>query len=162
MLTPIDTPAEAALTALAERFEHWHHTRANGCECIPEDLWNQAVALSTRLSNGQVAKRLPLPVPPISENSVLPARADQRRWRLKHLPRSSTSRRQCRGRLPRRARPRSSSRGRMGRGCAFSIGSRPRRWSRWCGRFWRGLDVAADAPKPDLSRRRARRFPHRH
>ena len=60
MSTSIDTPAEAALTALAERFEHWRRTRTNGHECIPEDLWDQAVALSTVLSNGRVAKRLRL------------------------------------------------------------------------------------------------------
>src|SRR2546429_9855543 len=60
MSTPIDTPAEAALTALAERFEHWRRTRTNGHECIPEDLWDQAVALSTVLSNARVAKRLRL------------------------------------------------------------------------------------------------------
>jgi hypothetical protein len=47
MSTPIDTPAEAALTALAERFEQWRRTRTNGQERIPEDLWDQAVALST-------------------------------------------------------------------------------------------------------------------
>jgi hypothetical protein len=60
MSIPIDTPAEAALTALAERFEHWRRTRTNRHECIPEDLWDQAVALSTVLSNGRVAKRLRL------------------------------------------------------------------------------------------------------
>ena len=60
MSTPIDMPAEAALTALAERFEHWRRTRTNGRERIPEDLWDQAVALSTVLSSGRVAKRLRL------------------------------------------------------------------------------------------------------
>jgi hypothetical protein len=60
MSTPIDTPAKAALTALAKRFEHGRRTRTNGHERIPEDLWDQAVALSTVLSNGRVAKRLRL------------------------------------------------------------------------------------------------------
>jgi hypothetical protein len=60
MLTPIDTPAEAALTELAEHFEHWRRTRRNGHARIPEDLWAQAVALSTALSTGRVAKRLRL------------------------------------------------------------------------------------------------------
>jgi hypothetical protein len=60
MLTPIDMPAEAALTELAERFEHWRRTRPKGRVRIPEDLWDQAVALSTVLSNGQVAQRLRL------------------------------------------------------------------------------------------------------
>jgi hypothetical protein len=52
MSTPIDTPAEEALTELAERFEHWRRTRPKGRARIPEDLWDQAVALSTVLSNG--------------------------------------------------------------------------------------------------------------
>jgi len=59
MSTPIDTPAEEALTELAERFEHWRRTRPKGRARIPEDLWDQAVALSTLLSNGRVAQRLP-------------------------------------------------------------------------------------------------------
>jgi hypothetical protein len=46
MSTPIDTPAEEALTELAERFEHWRRTRPKGCARIPEDLWDQAVALT--------------------------------------------------------------------------------------------------------------------
>ena len=45
MSTPIDTPAEEALTELAERFEHWRRTRPKGRARIPEDLWDQAVAL---------------------------------------------------------------------------------------------------------------------
>jgi hypothetical protein len=60
MSTPIDTPAEEALTELAERFEHWRRTRPKGRARIPEDLWDQAVALSTVLSNGRVAQRLRL------------------------------------------------------------------------------------------------------
>jgi hypothetical protein len=60
MSTPIDTPTEAALTELAERFEHWRRTRPKGRARIPEDLWDQAVALSTILSNGRVAQRLRL------------------------------------------------------------------------------------------------------
>jgi hypothetical protein len=60
MSTPIDTPADAALTELAERFERWRCARRNGHARIPEDLWEQAVALSTVLSNGRVAKRLGL------------------------------------------------------------------------------------------------------
>ena len=60
MSTPIDTPADAALTELAKRFERWRRARRNGHVRIPEDLWDQAVALSTVLSNGRVAKRLRL------------------------------------------------------------------------------------------------------
>jgi hypothetical protein len=60
MSTPIDTLAEEALTELAERFEHWRRTRPKRRARIPEDLWDQAVALSTVLSNGRVAQRLRL------------------------------------------------------------------------------------------------------
>ena len=60
MSTPIDTPADAALTELAKHFERWRRARRNGHARIPEDLWDQAVALSTVLSNGRVAKRLRL------------------------------------------------------------------------------------------------------
>ena len=60
MSTPIDSHAEEALTELAERFEHWRQSRTHGRERIPEDLWDQAVALSTVLSNVRVAKRLRL------------------------------------------------------------------------------------------------------
>jgi hypothetical protein len=60
MSPPIDTPADAALTELAERFERWRRARRNGHARIPEDLWEQAVGLSTVLSNGRVAKRLRL------------------------------------------------------------------------------------------------------
>jgi hypothetical protein len=60
MSTPIDSSAEAALTVLAGQFEHWRRSRTNGHARIPEDLWDQAVALSTVLSNGRVAKRLRL------------------------------------------------------------------------------------------------------
>src|SRR5919197_4783916 len=60
MPTQIDTPADAALTELAKRFERWRRARRNGHARIPEDLWDQGVALSTVLSNGRVAKRLRL------------------------------------------------------------------------------------------------------
>jgi hypothetical protein len=60
MSTPIDSPAEEALTELARRFAHWRQSRTHGRARIPEDLWDQAVALSTVLSNARVAKRLPL------------------------------------------------------------------------------------------------------
>ena len=60
MLIPIDSPAEEALTDLARRFDHWRQSRTHGRARIPEDLWDQAVALSTALSNARVAKRLRL------------------------------------------------------------------------------------------------------
>jgi hypothetical protein len=52
--------AEQALTELAERFTHWRQSRANIHERIPVPLWDQAVALSQVLPNGQVAKALRL------------------------------------------------------------------------------------------------------
>jgi len=58
MSTPIDSSAEETLTELARRFEHWRQSRTHGRARIPEDLWDQAVALSTVLPNARVAKRL--------------------------------------------------------------------------------------------------------
>lgn len=52
--------AEQALAELAERFTHWRQSRASLHERIPAPLWDQAVALSQVLPNGQVAKALKL------------------------------------------------------------------------------------------------------
>jgi hypothetical protein len=52
--------AEQALAELAERFSHWRRNRTNAHERIPAPLWDQAVALSRVLPNGQVAKALGL------------------------------------------------------------------------------------------------------
>jgi len=52
--------AEQALAELAERFYHWRQHRAHTHERIPTPLWDQAVALSRVLPNGQVAKVLGL------------------------------------------------------------------------------------------------------
>ena len=52
--------AEQALAELAERFTHWRQHRVNRHERIPAPLWDQAVALSEVLPNGQVAKALGL------------------------------------------------------------------------------------------------------
>jgi hypothetical protein len=60
MSTPIDSHAEETLTELAGRFEHWRQSRTHGRARIPEDLWDQAVALSRVLPNARVAKRLRL------------------------------------------------------------------------------------------------------
>lgn len=60
MTTMTAAHAEEALTELAGRFEHWRQTRAQRREHIPQTLWDQAVALSTVLSNSQVARRLRL------------------------------------------------------------------------------------------------------
>ena len=56
----IVSQAEQALAELAERFRHWRQNRANTHERIPAPLWDQAVALSRVLPNGQVAKALGL------------------------------------------------------------------------------------------------------
>src|SRR5919109_4744671 len=60
MSTPIDSHAEETLTDLAGRFEHWRQSRTHGRARIPEDLWDQAVALSMVLPNARVARRLRL------------------------------------------------------------------------------------------------------
>jgi hypothetical protein len=60
MSTPIDSHAEETLTELAGRFEHWRQSRTHGRARIPEDLWDQAVALSMVLPNARVARRLRL------------------------------------------------------------------------------------------------------
>ena len=52
--------AEQALAELAERFTHWRRHRAHRHERIPAPLWDQAVALTEVLPNGQVAKALGL------------------------------------------------------------------------------------------------------
>ncbi len=52
--------AEQALVELAEQFTHWRRSRASRHERIPAPLWDQAVALSQVLANGQVAKALRL------------------------------------------------------------------------------------------------------
>jgi hypothetical protein len=52
--------AEQALAELTQRLRHWRQNRANTHERIPAPLWDQAVALSQVLPNGQVAKALGL------------------------------------------------------------------------------------------------------
>jgi hypothetical protein len=52
--------AEQMLVDLAEQFTHWRQHRASRHERIPGPLWDQAVALSQVLPNGQVAKALGL------------------------------------------------------------------------------------------------------
>jgi hypothetical protein len=48
------------LDQLAGQFEHWRQTRTHPGECIPEPLWQQAVALTTLLPYTRVAKHLRL------------------------------------------------------------------------------------------------------
>jgi hypothetical protein len=50
--------AEAELEQVAHLFAHWRHTRAHRGVHIPPRLWQQAVALTTRLPLLLVAKRL--------------------------------------------------------------------------------------------------------
>ena len=56
--TPLHT--EHQLDQLAGQFEHWRQTRSHLTECIPERLWEQAVALATVLPYSRVAKYLRL------------------------------------------------------------------------------------------------------
>jgi hypothetical protein len=53
-------PTEHQLDQLAGQFEHWRHTRAHPSACIPQPLWDQAVALTTVLPYTRVAKHLRL------------------------------------------------------------------------------------------------------
>jgi hypothetical protein len=52
--------AEQALAQLAQAFDHWRHSRPNRAAPIPPPLWEQAIALTTLVPRGQVAKRLRL------------------------------------------------------------------------------------------------------
>ena len=58
----IDTPlhAEHQLDQLAGQFEHWRQTRTRRRERIPQDLWDQAVALTRALPYSRVAHHLGL------------------------------------------------------------------------------------------------------
>ena len=56
--TPLHT--EHQLDQLAGQFEHWRQTRSYPTECIPQSLWDQAVALTTVLPYSRVAKHLRL------------------------------------------------------------------------------------------------------
>ena len=58
----MDTPlhADHQLDQLAGQFEHWRQTRSHPSACIPQALWDQAVALTTVLPYTRVAKHLRL------------------------------------------------------------------------------------------------------
>ncbi len=56
--TPLHT--EHQLDQLAGQFEHWRQTRSHPSECIPQPLWEQAVALTSVLPYTRVAKHLRL------------------------------------------------------------------------------------------------------
>jgi hypothetical protein len=48
------------LDQLAGQFEHWRQTRSHPSACIPQALWEQAVALTTVLPYTRVARHLRL------------------------------------------------------------------------------------------------------
>jgi len=52
--------AEHQLDQLAGHFEHWRQTRTRPRQRIPQELWDQAVALTTALPPSRVAKHLRL------------------------------------------------------------------------------------------------------
>lgn len=56
--TPLHTDHQ--LDQLAGQFEHWRQTRSHPAECIPQPLWDQAVALTTMLPYSRVATHLRL------------------------------------------------------------------------------------------------------
>ena len=56
--TPLHTDHQ--LDQLAGQFEHWRQTRSYPTECIPQSLWDQAVALTRVLPYSRVAKHLRL------------------------------------------------------------------------------------------------------
>jgi len=60
MKTVPQTHAEHALAQLAQRFDHWRHSRPTPRPRIPQSLWDQAVALTAVLPVSRVAKRLRL------------------------------------------------------------------------------------------------------
>jgi hypothetical protein len=62
VMMKIDTPlhADHQLDQLAAQFEHWRQSRSHPHDCIPETLWDQAVALTQTLSPSRVAKHVRL------------------------------------------------------------------------------------------------------
>jgi hypothetical protein len=58
MKTTIPAHAEHQLTQVADRFDHWRHTRTTTAEPIPYDLWEQAIALTAFIPMTHVARRL--------------------------------------------------------------------------------------------------------
>lgn len=58
-LVPLSV-AEAELSQLLERFEHWRQTRPTRRAPIPDWLWDEAVSLTAHLPRSRVAKRLRL------------------------------------------------------------------------------------------------------
>ena len=52
--------AEAELSELIERFDHWRQRRSTRREPIPDDLWDQAISLTAHLPRSRIAKRLRL------------------------------------------------------------------------------------------------------
>jgi len=54
------TPAQAEhqLTQVADQFDHWRQTRTTRAAPIPQDLWEQAMALTVMVPITRVARRL--------------------------------------------------------------------------------------------------------
>ncbi len=60
MKTVTRAHAEHELAQLAQRFDHWRHSRPTPRPRIPQSLWDQAVSLTAVLPVSRVAKRLRL------------------------------------------------------------------------------------------------------
>src|SRR5215467_9295943 len=58
MKTMTPAHAELQLTAVADRFDAWRQTRTTRVEPIPQDLWEQAIALTAMFPITRVATRL--------------------------------------------------------------------------------------------------------
>src|SRR5215467_4277275 len=58
MKTMTPAHAELQLTAVADRFDAWRQTRTTRVEPIPQDLWEQAIALTATVPITRVATRL--------------------------------------------------------------------------------------------------------
>src|SRR5215470_17423219 len=58
MKTMTPAHAEPQLTAVADRFDAWRQTRTTRVEPIPQDLWEQAIALTAMFPITRVATRL--------------------------------------------------------------------------------------------------------
>jgi hypothetical protein len=72
--------AEQALAQLAQAFDHWRPIRTSRASPLPQDLWEQAIALTALVPRGQVAKRL-----------RLSGGECKKRWAAQHAPRSAQS-----------------------------------------------------------------------
>ena len=58
MKTIAPAQAEPQLTQVADRFDEWRQTRTTRAEPIPQNLWEQAIALTAMFPMTHVARRL--------------------------------------------------------------------------------------------------------